>query len=182
MAYFGRWTTANGDIMTNVVKVIEKIGETVGIQFHLFTNIEGEDTGHVKYRGFIAHEDLPKTMAEYDLLILPFYFDDEWMLYARLSMPTKVSEYMISGVPILLLSTKGNAVYDLCVKNRCAFICEDIEGGEIKEIITQIVSDEEQRKRVATNAKAYAEAEFFFEAVHAAFKCLEKAIQSKTDD
>src|SRR5690606_19448166 len=51
----------------------------------------------VEHRSFLSYEELPYKFAEADILYLPYDFSVNAISFIKYSMPTKASEYMISG-------------------------------------------------------------------------------------
>jgi glycosyltransferase involved in cell wall biosynthesis len=56
----------------------------------------------VSHGGRVAREDLCRTLAGADLLVLPVNYDEDSLAMIQYSMPTKVPEYMASGAPVLV--------------------------------------------------------------------------------
>src|SRR5260221_9876412 len=53
-----------------------------------------------------------RRLASADILLLPVNFDDHSMRYIRLSMPTKVPSYLVSGTPVLVYGPAEAAQVD----------------------------------------------------------------------
>ena len=53
----------------------------------------------------VPYTQLPDVFAKVDLLLLSNDFDNNSITYLKYSMPTKASEYMISGTPTLVYSS-----------------------------------------------------------------------------
>jgi glycosyltransferase involved in cell wall biosynthesis len=100
----------------------------------------------------VAYKEMPKLLASYDLLFLPLDFDKDGIRFAKLSMPTKTSEYMISGTPILIYSPKETAVAKFFSQNNCGYCVTHQSKEEIKKAIGFLTSDEEYRQKISRNA------------------------------
>lgn len=169
IGYFGRVTNANQEAIDILAKHIEELQGTTGIELHIFSQLPPKTGQGVHYHAFVPHDELPALIPQMDLLLLPFFFDHSWSRFARLSMPTKVSEYMISGVPMLLISDNDNAVYDLLVKNDCAFYLDSKDLGGIYTLLTEILNAPDMRETKARKAVKIAAERFDIDKVATTF-------------
>lgn len=118
-----------------------------------------------KYRSVIINpfaklEQIPKILSEADILLLANDFNKQGIDYLRLSMPTKASEYMISGTPVLVYSPEETAVSEFFNKNECG-ICVTRQGkSELIRAIQFMINNEESRRRISINAVDYAKEKF----------------------
>ncbi len=64
-------------------------------------------TGCVSYHGVIANDQLLHEMQKFHLLILP----RPWSLQTDHGFSTKLSEYMVSGIPTLVTNVSDNALF-----------------------------------------------------------------------
>lgn len=71
----------------------------------------------------IAHEEIPKVMKSYSSLFLPLGFSKQSRTYVRLSMPTKLTEYLASGKPIILYCPKEIALAKYLQNKDCVIMC-----------------------------------------------------------
>jgi glycosyltransferase involved in cell wall biosynthesis len=156
IAFFGRKTSANSKILDSLSDIFTEINNETPLEFHIYSQIEGETKNVTFYHSFVAHDLLPELIPQFDLLVLPFIFENYWMRYAKLSMPTKLTEFMISGVPVYLLSPNDTAIYEFCKKNQCAFISDKLNEDEIRVNIQKIINDRIARERIANKAKEVA--------------------------
>ncbi|MRS02589.1 glycosyltransferase [bacterium] len=100
----------------------------------------------------IANELVPDLLTEFDLLLLPLDFAEKGLKYARFSIPTKLSEYMISGTPILVYSPKESAVSIFCQMHECALCVNDESEDALAEAILFLISNAEYREKISENA------------------------------
>ena len=49
----------------------------------------------------VEHEEMPRTLAKADILFLPMSFEPRMKHMVSTSIPSKIAEYLASGVPIL---------------------------------------------------------------------------------
>lgn len=181
IAFFGRITNTNKEIIHRLELVTSQLAKELQVEFHIYSQLDSNDSDHVFYHDFLPHDQLPQVMPVYDLLILPFFFDAYWTKYARLSMPTKFSEYLISGVPVLLISPLDTAIYEFCVEHDCAFYTSSLEVESIGTILKSIIDDQANRERVAEIGKELASRRFDSNVVSKNFLALFQGIPVVSD-
>lgn len=125
--YFGRIGLANKKSLKIFIEAIEAIEKN--FSFHIYT----PDTRSFRYYlrrckkthiyQAVSHEQAQLLMVEADLLFLPLDFSNESVDFIKLSMPTKMPEYMSSGTPIFILAPKECALVDYAKKYKAAFTC-----------------------------------------------------------
>ena len=124
----------------------------------------------VKINPPAEYRDIPKIMQSADILVLCNDFDEKGKDFLKYSMPTKASEYMISGVPILLFSDYSSAVYKSAVKNKWAYLVGENDHDKLKAAILELINNTELRKEIAERAVQYAKANFDSEIVREKFR------------
>lgn len=102
------------------------------------------------------YEELPKIFSSVDLLLLPYDLDGEGARFIKYSMPTKATEYMISGTPIFLYCSSESGIYKHAYENKWAKIVTEKNATKLKEEILNMLTDIEERKSIANNAINYA--------------------------
>lgn len=163
MLYTGRIGTANAESISKLANIIPKLNFT-GMNIHLdiYTpdhNISvkkefGSD--HVSIKPPVQYTEMPNLLSKYDLLLLPLDFSEEGIRFAKLSMPTKASEYMISGVPILVYASGECALAKHALRHKWAFCVVEEKEQIIIEMILHIISSSRLRENIATTAAKFA--------------------------
>lgn len=110
------------------------------------------------------YSQLPSIFSDADILVIANDFDDESINYLRYSMPTKASEYMISGTPIIVYSHEATAVSKFFINNRCGHCVTERNLTKLGEAFTLLIDHEEYRQEIGKNAVAIA-AELFDAAI-----------------
>jgi glycosyltransferase involved in cell wall biosynthesis len=110
----------------------------------------------IEHRAFIAYDDLPKVFAEADFLILPYDFSPKALRFIKYSMPTKATEYMISGTPIIVFAPEGTAIVEYAKKYNWAKIITNMKTDELFKAVEDLIQNETTRKEIAQNAKRVA--------------------------
>jgi len=115
------------------------------------------DYEDVEHQKFVPYQELPKIFSDTDFLILPYDFDEESIKFIKYSMPTKASEYMASGTPIIIFSPEDTALVQYAKEYGWASMVTDSQVSSLSETIFSLLYDEDLRKNIATIAKHLAE-------------------------
>ena len=132
------------------------------IEFHIqSTNFNPVLDGLIKFdfvklNTSVPYTELPEIFSKYDLLLLPNDFESKSITYLRYSMPTKASEYMVSGSPILLYSSIETAVTLHALKYHWAYVVCEKNQGKLERAILELYEKKELRIKLANTAKDYA--------------------------
>lgn len=170
-AYFGRIGRANEDAILKFINAIIELESSYGIRIRIdfFTSQCLLDaycnSKVVRVIGFIDHSKIPETISQYDFLLLPLSFKAHDVQFSRLSIPTKLSEYLISGVPVVVLAPEATALSDFVKTNNAAFVINTDHIPEISHALNRFISDIELQVEISQNAKAVAVENFSMEKV-----------------
>lgn len=173
LAYLGLIKERSIDIVESLSNSVTKLGKVLNLELHIYSQLEKQNSPYVHYYPFLPFEKLPQVMASYDLLLIPLLSSSKlWNKYVRLSMPTKLSEFLITGVPVWVISAKDSALYEFCASNSCAFYSDSLEHDCVASTLTRIINDESARERVTANAKEVALNKFNSDKVAKTFSAL----------
>ena len=120
----------------------------------------------------VKHEEVPALLADSDLLLLPLDFSKMGLSYAQYSIPTKASEYMMSGTPILAFAPSETAIVKFCNSHNCAFSLTKADVNEIYRAIDFIIENEEMRESLTRNSSEIASILFEATVVREKFQTL----------
>jgi glycosyltransferase involved in cell wall biosynthesis len=109
---------------------------------------------------FVAYKQLPMIFSEADILLLPNEFSNKGVDFLKFSMPTKASEYMISGTPILIYAPEVSAISIFFKKNECGYCVTMQDPSAIVKGIMDIISNKEDRIKFSQNAVDLAKRKF----------------------
>jgi len=162
IVYAGRIGIANIEAIILMVDIIDKLyKEGISIEFDIYSIDEDKKLQRIiknksgsKYKSFVSHIDLPETLSKYDFLYLPLSSNKKSIKYTRLSMPTKVAEYMISGKPIIVFSPPETALYKYATKENWAYVSVDKE--ELINGLQNLISSKELREKHGRTAQKLA--------------------------
>lgn len=86
----------------------------------------------------VPHEQIPELTKSYDSLLLTLGFSEKTIQYIKLSMPTKLSEYLASGLPIVLYCPSAVALTDYVQSKDCAFCCTEKNIDKLRATLLQL--------------------------------------------
>jgi len=101
---------------------------------------------------FADYSKIPGIFSNADILLLANDFDPHGIKYLRFSMPTKASEYMISGTPVLIYAPAIAAVSKFFRRNDCGYCITNQSTKEIVKGISYLIDNEEYRKLLSRKA------------------------------
>jgi glycosyltransferase involved in cell wall biosynthesis len=181
--YTGRLAEPNIHSLFTFSQAIENIRNSgINITLHIFSidNAEVFSRKTDKMTSIVYHQpvkpsEIPELLSKFDLALLPLDFTTRGIRYARFSISTKTSEYMISGVPVVLFAPQNVALTSYAVKHNCMYSVSDNHVDILVSSIKNLLSNEKQRAEIANNAIQQAMDDADANKVRAEFK---KAIRS----
>lgn len=126
----------------------------------------------VSIHNAVPYNKLPERYAQADLLVLPMDFDEESLAYIKYSMPTKVPEYLISGVPIFVLAHEMTALYKYAKSENWAFTNSTEIEKDIEDLLLEIRFNNNRRKEISEIAKSIGKKNHDIHTVRNSFKQL----------
>jgi hypothetical protein len=113
----------------------------------------------VTYHGRIDLVDRLNTIAEADLLAIPFTFNPGYFEEYRLSIPTKLPENLATGIPVLLYGPEGMAATDFCVKHDLATVLTERSIPDLLRLLRDFAENPAPFRQRASCAKEFARRE-----------------------
>lgn len=158
--YIGRIGMANKNSVYSFAKAVSRMNKSLPeIIFDIYTpDVNSTDSKRIKdlrkvrILPSVRHEEVPSLLVEYNLLLLPLDFNDTGLRYAQYSMPTKASEYMISGTPVLVFAPENTAISKFCNENECGYCLTSLDEGAVINAIGFLVQNKDLRKKMSNNA------------------------------
>lgn len=179
--YIGRIGTANKRALLRFSTFLSKYEppEKISVEFDIYTKDTNSPYAsklirlkRIAIKEAIQHSEIPCLLKTYDLLLLPLDFSDSGLRFSRLSMPTKASEYMMSGTPMLVLAPAETAISQFCSKNECGHCVASLKKEKLAESLKQIIRDTGYRQRLADRAREVAMQLFNVHTVREEFRAL----------
>lgn len=160
--YAGRISLGTKNSLISLAKAIENCNEqyNCNFDFQIQTTSDAPKILRklsqykcVSIHPAVEYNTLPNRFAQADLLVLPMDFDEESLQYIRYSMPTKVPEYLATGVPILVLAHETTALYKYAKSQNWAFTCSSYNTTEIGNLLKDIKNNNQNRIAISETAK-----------------------------
>jgi glycosyltransferase involved in cell wall biosynthesis len=159
--YGGRIGPGTSDSVAEIAEAVDLLAkEGHNIHFEVFTYSQDERILS-KIRSMrncttpppLAHHEMPGKLASMDLLVLPIDFHEEGFRYIRLSMPTKASEYMASGSPILVYAPEETALFKYAHREGWAYSVAKQDTQTLADAILRLYKDPELRQHLGETGK-----------------------------
>lgn len=184
--YTGRLVSPNVKSLLTVCNIIDRLnnkGHKVILDIYSMDNNLKFNKSINKLRGVyirnpVNHSEIPKLIHNYDFTLLSIDFDKRGIQYAKYSISTKTSEYMISGVPIILFAPKEVALASYAIANKCMISANSNDVVELEEVIVNAINNINKRELYGKNAIAVAKSDSDAQVVRAKFRQLLSGIYS----
>jgi glycosyltransferase involved in cell wall biosynthesis len=166
--------------LVEVASAIETMN-TIGLTIRLYIQTPTKDNSIldqlkkfkcVVINPFADYSSIPGIFSNADILMLANDFNFQGINYLRFSMPTKASEYMISGTPVVVYSSGMAAVSRFFSQNECGYCVTKQSKEEIVKAILLLIENEDLRKDLSTKAVQVAQDRFDAANVRRQFKNL----------
>jgi len=157
IGYFGTIDIKNKE---NFIDLIEacKMQNNNAIKIRIFSRDSKmlrsyhEDPNFIELRDNVNLEQYKREISKCSLLFLPLGFSSHSFNYGRLSLPTKLGEYMISKVPILVYAREDSTVYKFCSDHKCAKLVGTKSTKNLRDAIEILRSNSVARYELIANA------------------------------
>ena len=161
--YAGRVGYGIDKTLQKVSDAVEQLGQT---RQDVTLEIQTADQDHPMFKRFskykfvrvtkpIDYAALPGKFADADALLIPYDFEGSGLKYIKYSMPTKVSEYMASGTPVLVVGPEDTALLRYAQQG-WASVCTKSDIASISEAILKLKNSIQLRKSISAKAKEFA--------------------------
>ena len=160
IVYTGRLAIPNINSLFRFCTVVDNLKKSgINIRFDIYS-IDDNLKFRSKIRYFkgiflnnpIPYEDVPRLITKYDILLLPIDFNKTGIKYAKYSISTKTSEYMISGVPILLFAPEEVALTSYAIENQCMLSVTEDKYEKLTSALIRLINDKSLRESLAKKA------------------------------
>lgn len=158
--YAGRIGKGTSVSVIEIAKAVEALSnEGINICFKIQTTIIDEHTKKalseiksVIFNPIVDLSRLPAIFSSADILVMPIDFTAQGISFLKYSMPTKASEYMISGTPILLYCHPDVSLHAHAQKYKWAYVVDKQNHVLLKESIKKLSNDLKLREELNKNA------------------------------
>jgi len=169
VVYSGRigWT-ASHDSIIEFSKCIEALRmDGLDISFNIYTDLNEKENDFSKFKHDgtnllppLNDENFITKLLEADLLLYPVDFDKKSIEFIRLSFPTKLPSYLISGIPIFCYGLSVVHSIRFMIENKIGFICTDQKIEILKKSIIDAINNKELREEYSARASEFAKNNF----------------------
>jgi len=177
LLYAGRIGTGLQNSLMEVAAAVGELNtEGLNIVFHIQATNDNpvlKQLGQFEFvsiRKPVPYNELPLIFGEADLLLLPNDFDQKSVSFLKYSMPTKASEYMASGTPVLVYSSIETAVTRHALQYHWAVVVSQNKKEVLKAAIKNIYADKDLRISLGNGARELAIQKFDSNIIRANFK------------
>jgi glycosyltransferase involved in cell wall biosynthesis len=101
---------------------------------------------------------MPSLLEAADVLLLPLDFDERSVRFLRLSMPTKISEYLASGRPVLAYAPRGSAAAEYARAHGWSLVVDERDPAAIRRALDLLIADDALRMDMGSHARQCAAA------------------------
>lgn len=108
---------------------------------------------NVKWKEPIAYSKLPEKFSSVDLLLMPQDFDEKSVRFLKYSYPTKASEYMISGTPILVYGDIRTGLTKQAMQDKWAYVVTENNTAALVKALLEIYKNPALRKELSQTAQ-----------------------------
>lgn len=159
--YMGRIGNANEESIFFIIHTIIDLAlQNKNIEFVIYTQdymnkrlTKLAYNKSIKILHDVPHKIVPSILRSAGALILPLDFRKSSQKFARYSMPTKATEYMASGVPVLVFAPSENAVTKYARAEDWGYVVDQEDKDLLQKGIVELLNNQELRIRLVKNAK-----------------------------
>lgn len=160
IAFFGKINEDTKDALVDMYHVVTNLNKQGrNIRFDIFSpssvkEIAGlfADSPCCNLCPGIPHEQVCRSIKEYDIVYFPLCFSERTRYYAKLSMSTKTAEYMVSKVPILLYCPPELEIYKYAAGSGWAYCVSERSTELLSKGVTRLITDSGLRDELTGNA------------------------------
>jgi glycosyltransferase involved in cell wall biosynthesis len=111
----------------------------------------------IHFAGSLPKDQVAGVLDEADCLVHVESFDEAMRLYTRLSLSTKIPEYMGAGRPILFYGPSEIASCEYIKTSSAGWICSTQDQADLSGVVKQIIVSREMRLDIGRKAKLMAQ-------------------------
>lgn len=161
LVFTGQVYAAHLDALQNTLRALDLL-DRPGLRLDVFSGwvapgaLEGPRVEVHEHRPFAG---IARVHEEADVLLLALAFRSPYPELIRASCPTKLSDYLRSGRPILVHAPEGSFTARYCRERGCGLVVDRDDPAALAEALARLLDDPELAGRLAARARECA-AEF----------------------
>jgi glycosyltransferase involved in cell wall biosynthesis len=157
LAYFGAVSVWQDDALQKLVEHLEITNATLDIYTHHVPN-KNLRNSRVTICKPVSANMVKNTMRNYDAIVLPLGFIDQVRHLSEFNYATKMSEYLASGVPILVVGPSFGAMTTFLKERECAIVIDEPENTQQWKAL-RALKEVTFRNEILNNAKSVSQRE-----------------------
>jgi glycosyltransferase involved in cell wall biosynthesis len=173
--YAGRIGIGIEKSLKEIAEAVKTVNKKLGINLKFVIKTDEQpgwsnEFSCVEVQKMEPHDKMPEVFSKADILVLSLDFSEESIRFTKFSMPTKASDYMASGTPILLYASLETAVTKHALNYKWAYVVSEKNNELLGKAITHILEKKELRIQLGTTAKEFAQKQYDGNYVRAQFR------------
>lgn len=158
LAYFGGLHLNRWKSLVEIGKVIKltSIKNKLDISLSIYSNQKPDgkilkslsDPPYIQYMGRVNENEIIEEMQKYDVLTHVESFDFKMKQKTRLSISTKIPEYLASGKPILAVGPKEISSIRYLKECNVSYIIDTLDERIIEKTISKILDEKDKHKEI----------------------------------
>jgi glycosyltransferase involved in cell wall biosynthesis len=162
MLYAGRMGLGIQSSLETMASCLDELNKELPVKIELVLQVGRKPDLLDKYkcivhRGFVPYEELPDRFSAADILFLPYDFTPSATAFIKYSMPTKASEYMICGTPVLIFAPEETALVTYAQDHHWAQIVTENMVSALRKGLMELITSKELREKISKSAINLAE-------------------------
>jgi glycosyltransferase involved in cell wall biosynthesis len=161
ITYIGKINKDTAPCLLQLAKAIEILNEKDPLlNFQLFTpNFKHKNAKKIQKRAHctvlesVEHHKIPSILSKSQFLFLPLAFSKKSREYTKLSMPTKATEYMVSGSTTIIYAPPEIALSKHAKRHKWAFTIEKNGLNYLVKELKYIIQNKKLQNELIENAQ-----------------------------
>lgn len=178
VTYVGKINNDNFDVINDMIDAIERLNTSENrIKFFIYTPTDPIfikqhiiESSNLIIEKAIPHKQIPAVLCSSDILFLPLSFKEKSKKYTRLSISTKITEYMASKKPIIVYAPYDIALTEYVNRYGVAYTVSDKKINLLINTIQEILNNSHEANEMANRAFLFAKEKHSIEKVSTEFK------------
>lgn len=158
IVYTGRIGRVNKESLIDFAKVVDEMD--LAVEFYIYSADSADKTISSDFKEMrntrlmspVEHAQVLNVLRESDLLLLPLNFDRWARNFVRLSMPSKATDYLLSGTPILVYAPRECAVSIYARNEGWGYVVGSKDVALLKEALSKTLFDSTVRQELSQAA------------------------------
>ena len=150
----------------DVAHAVSSLATEIPIEFEIYTMPWYMDEAEAAFKGIrnttvlpmVDGHDYGKVLADADILLIAYNFDEESQRYVGVSMANKLPECLASGATVLAYGPKSFATIGYLLASDCSVVITEQNSETLTDTLREIYSDTAGFQRRAHSARTLVEA------------------------